>query len=206
MNAECMIVRATMVRLTIVKQELASRALIFAAVFASWTVGFSASAQDFPSGSRSPSVTMQPPEIASIYRGHPGSVQLQFRIASGFHINSNQPRQEYLKKTELKLDAPTDIAIEKVIYPDGEDRSFPFAPDEKINVYSGDFPIKVVVRPLKTVIATKYAVHGKLYYQACDNAACYPPKQLPVSFEIKVLKSATGHKKKTPPQSQHAHS
>ncbi len=101
---------------------------------------------------------MQPPPIASIYRGHPGTVQLQFRVASGLHINSNQPKEEYLKKTELKLDAPTDITIERVIYPDGEDRSFPFAPDEKINVYSGDFPVEVVLHPLKSVIATKYAV------------------------------------------------
>jgi len=181
------------------------RALICAGLFAFSASGFSAAAQDIP-GSRSPSVTMQPPEITSIYRGHPGSVRLQFRIASGFHINSNQPKQEYLKKTQLKLDVPTDIAIEKVIYPDGEDRSFPFAPDEKLNVYSGDFPIEIVVRPLKTVMPTKYAIHGKLYYQACDNAACYPPKQLPVSFEIKVLKSSTEHKKRIPPQSPHTHS
>jgi len=191
-------------------RKKAPRVLIFAGIFASAVIGlsalgFSAGAQDFPSGSRAPSITMQPPEITSIHRGHPGSGQLQFRIASGFHINSHQPKQEYLKKTELKLDAPTDIAIEKVIYPDGEDRSFPFAPDEKINVYSGDFPIEVVLRPLKSVVATKYAVHGKLYYQACDNAACYPPKQLPVSFEIKVLKSANEHKKRIPPQSPHTH-
>jgi hypothetical protein len=178
---------------------LISRPLVLAAIFA-----VSAAAQDF-AGTRVPSVTLQPPELASIYRGHPGTVQLQFRIGQGFHINSNQPKQEYLKKTQLKLDAPTDIAIEKIIYPDGEDRSFPFAPDEKINVYSGDFPIEIVVRPLKTVVPIKYAIHGKLYYQACDNAACYPPKQLPIKFEIKVLKSANEHKKRTPAQSPHTH-
>jgi Disulphide bond corrector protein DsbC len=188
-----------------VKQTIAKRSLIWTVLLPFSAAGFSAAAQDIP-GSRAPSVTMQPPAIASVYRGHTGTVQLQFRISSGFHINSNQPKQEYLKKTELKLDAPTDIAIEKVTYPDGEDRSFPFAPDEKINVYSGDFPIEVVIRPLKTVIPTKYAVHGRLYYQACDNAACYPPKQLPVSFEIKVRKSVTEHKKKIPPQSPHTRS
>ena len=188
------------------KRAIFWRIMIAAALLAMSAIRFSASAQDIPSGSRAPSVTMQPPEIASIHRGHPGTVQLQFRISSGFHINSNHPKQEYLKKTQLKLDAPTDIAIEKIIYPDGEDRSFPFAPDEKLNVYSGDFPIEIVVRPLKTVLPTKYAIHGKLYYQACDNAACYPPKQLPISFEIKVLKSAPEHKKRTPPQSPHTHS
>lgn len=164
-----------------------------------------AAAQDFPSGSRAPSVAYFPPEIKAVDRGHPGMVELQFRIASGFHINSNQPKQEYLKKTELKLDAPTDIAVVKVKYPVGEDRSFPFDPNEKLNVYSGDFAVSVTVRPLKTVLPAKYAVHGTLKYQACDNAACYPPKQMPVSFEIKVVKGASENKRRNPAQSPHVH-
>ena len=167
--------------------------------------GTTAFAQDIP-GSRKPYVTMQPPPLLTVYRGHAAAVNLEFRISSGFHINSNQPKQEYLKKTELKLDAPTDIVIERIKYPAGEDSSFPFAPDEKLNVYSGDFAVTVLVRPLKTVLPTKYAVHGRLNYQACDNAACYPPKQLAVSFEVKVAKSASEHKKRVPPQSPHTHS
>ena len=162
------------------------------------------SAQDFPPGSRAPSVAYFPPAIKSVYRGHPGIVQLQFRIASGFHINSNQPKQEYLKKTELRLDAPTDIAVVKVKYPAGEDRSFTFDPNEKLNVYSGDFAVDVTVRPLKTVLPANYAVHGMLKYQACDNAACYPPKQMPISFEIKVSKDPAV-RKRNPAQSPHAH-
>jgi Disulphide bond corrector protein DsbC len=181
-----------------------NRILICAAMLGLSAPASSAAAQDI-SYSRKQSVTMQPPPIASIYRGHPGTVQLEFRVASGLHINSNQPKEEYLKKTELKLDAPTDITIEKVIYPDGQDRSFPFAPDEPINVYSGDFPIEIVLRPLKSVIAMKYAIHGWLFYQACDNAACYPPKRLPVTFEIKVAKNASENKKRIPPQSPHTH-
>jgi len=148
---------------------------------------------------------MQPTEITSISRGHSGTVELMFRVPSGFHINSNLPHQEYLKKTELKLDAPTDILVRKVSYPDGEDRSFPFAPDEKINVYSGDFIITVEVRPLKTVLPTKYAVHGYLNYQACDNAACYPPRKLPVTFEVRITKSASENKHRNTPQSPHVH-
>lgn len=163
-----------------------------------------ADAQDLPSGSRAPSIEYFPPEIAAIYRGQAKPVELQFRIASGFHINSNQPKQEYLKKTELKLDAPTDIAIVKVGYPQGEDRSFPFSPDEKLSVYTGDFAVSVTMRPLKTVLPAKYAVHGMLKYQACDNAACYPPKQIPVSFQIKVSKEPPAHRR-NPAQSPHAH-
>lgn len=161
-------------------------------------------AQDSP-GNRRPSVILQPTEIIPVNRGHSGTVELMFRVPSGFHINSNLPHQEYLKKTELKLDAPTDILVRKVSYPDGEDRSFPFAPDEKINVYSGDFTITVEVRPLKTVLPTKYAVHGYLNYQACDNAACYPPRKLAVTFEVRVTKSASENKHRNTPQSPHVH-
>jgi hypothetical protein len=162
------------------------------------------SAQDF-SASRNPSVTFEPPPVTSVYRARPTEIDLQFRVASGYHINSNQPKQEYLKKTELKLDPPTDIAVEKITYPTGTDKTFPFAPDEALNVYTGDFGVNVVVRPLKTVLPAKYAFHGFLKYQACDNAACYPPKQLPVSFEVKVLKAPSEHKKRIPPQSPHTH-
>jgi Thiol:disulfide interchange protein DsbD, N-terminal len=162
-----------------------------------------ASAQEF--GKRQATVVYSPPELTSINRGHLGGVVLHFRIPSGYHINSNQPKQEYLKKTELKVDAPTDIAIAGVTYPPGEDRSFPFDPSDKLNVYTGDFALKVLVRPLRTVVPAKYAVHGVLKYQACDNAACYPPKQLPVSFEIKVLKAAAETVRHNPAQSPHAH-
>jgi|SRR5581483_1618662 len=163
-----------------------------------------AAAQDVPS-TRQPSVVYYPPEVKSIHRGQPGTVHLLFRVAAGYHVNSHHPRQEYLKKTELKLDAPTDIAILRTTYPRGEDRSFPFSPNEKLNVYGGDFSIAVVVRPLKTVVPARYAVHGTLKYQACDNAVCYPPKQIPVSFEIKVLKGAAGTSKRNPAQSPHVH-
>ena len=104
----------------------------------------------------------------------------------------------------IKIDAPTDVALTKTSYPAGKDMTFPFAPDEPLNVYTGDFTISMMVRPLHTVQPGKYAVHGDLKYQACDNAACYPPKHLPVEFEVKVLKNATPAGR-NPAQSPHAH-
>ncbi|MBV9341658.1 MAG: hypothetical protein JO159_12320 [Acidobacteria bacterium] len=163
-----------------------------------------AAAQDF-SRTKQDWISFHPPEPVEIHRGSSTSIELGFRIASGLHINSHLPRQEYLKKTELNLDPPTDIVIEKVRYPAGEDQSFPFAPEEKLSVYSGDFSIAVLVRPLKTVLPAKYAIHGVLKYQACDKAVCYPPKQLPLSFEVQILKNPGGEKRRNPAQSPHAH-
>jgi hypothetical protein len=161
-------------------------------------------AQDIP-GKRIPSVSMAPAPLITITRGKAGTVDLHFRVDGGFHINSNTPTSEFLIPTVLKLTAPTDIVVGKVIYPPGEEMSFPFAPTEKLSVYTGVFILGVVVRPLASVVPGKYAFHGQLKYQACDKAACYPPKQLPVDFQVKVAKSLTAPHKKNPGQSPHVH-
>ncbi len=154
---------------------------------------------------KTPSVTMAEPGITSVTRGKSGTVQLDFRISSGFHVNSNKPKSELLIPTALKLNAPTDIVVGRITYPPGEERTFPFSPDEKLSVYGGPFTIKVVMRPLASVVLGKYAVHGVLRYQACDNATCFPPKELPVDFQIRVVKSTAEGAHRNPAQSPHAH-
>ena len=164
----------------------------------------SAAAAQESFGRKSPSVTMLPASIENVTRGQAGTVELRFRVASGFHINSNTPKQDYLIRTDLKLDAPTDIIVGKITYPSGFDTTLAFAPDEKLSVYAGPFDLYVSVRPLVSVPAGKYSFRGELKYQACDNAACYPPKKLPVQFEVNVLKNATAPRK-NPAQSPNLH-
>lgn len=152
---------------------------------------------------KAPSVSMMPVPTAKVTRGKANIVALTFRVESGFHINSNQPSAEYLIPTALRLDPPTDLMVGKITYPPGEDRSFAFAPSEKLSVYSGEFTVSVSVKPLASVMYGQYEFHGNLRYQACDNAACYPPKNLPVRFEVKVVKPPPPPKK-NPAQSPHA--
>lgn len=164
-----------------------------------------AAAEDIPS-ERPPSVTMTPAPTFTVPRGKPTKVTLEFHVAPGFHINSHKPNSQLLIPTTLKLDPPTDIVAERITYPPGKDFTFAFDPTEKLNVYTGSFAVSALVRPLSTVAASPYTVRGSLKYQACDDRACYPPKQLPVEFEIKVVK---GTKKSvhshSPAQSPHVH-
>jgi hypothetical protein len=152
----------------------------------------------------SPSVTMAPVPLTTTPRAAQTTVDLNFRVNPGYHINSNAPKSEFLIPTSLRFDLPTDIILGKIFYPAGEDLSFPFSPDEKLSVYSGDFTIGLAVHPLASVVPGKYVMHGVLRYQACDNAACYPPKNLPVSFEVKVVKQPAAHHA-NPAQSPHVH-
>ena len=161
-------------------------------------------AEQIGPGKKAPSVTLLPVAIANITRGKANPVNLRFQIGAGFHVNSNHPKSEFLIPTILKLNPPTDIMIGGITYPAGEEMSFAFAPDDKLSVYAGEFPLTVEVRPLAGVLPAKYMIHGELRYQACDNAACYPPKKLPVQFEVKVVK-APPPPRKNPGQSPHIH-
>ncbi len=167
-------------------------------------------ASDLPSpgqnlaGKKVPSVSMTQAPMVTVTRGTSNPVHLRFHVGAGFHVNSNHPKSEFLIPTTLKLNPPTDIVIGRVSYPAGEEMSFAFAPDDKLSVYAGEFPVTVEVRPLAGVLPARYMIHGELKYQACDNAACYPPKKLPVQFEIKVIKGAPT-RRKNPGQSPHIH-
>jgi Disulphide bond corrector protein DsbC len=153
---------------------------------------------------KAPTLTVAAVPLLTAQRGQQTMVNLNFRVPSGYHINSNMPKSEFLIPTALKMDLPTDIILGKIEYPAGEDRSFPFSPDEKLSVYSGDFAVALAVHPLHSVVPGKYLMRGVLRYQACDNAACYPPKSLPVSFEVKVVKEPAEHHA-NPAQSPHVH-
>ncbi len=137
----------------------------------------------------------------TVSAGRSSRVALEFRVGPTFHINSNTPKSDLLIPTQLLLSPPSDTSIGQIKYPAGLDASFPFAPTETLNVYAGRFVISVVVSAAPSAVPGKYRVHGALKYQACDNRACYPPRQLPVEFEVEVKKSSWSAPRSAKPKS-----
>ena len=138
-------------------------------------------------GEKVPSVVMAPVGKVQVRAGNTANVELDFRIGSEFHINSNKPKSELLIPTALKLSAAEPVSVVALKYPAGQDMSFPFAPDEKLSVYSGDFAITAVVKAPAKAANGDYPVTGELRFQACDRSACYPPRSIPVKFEVAVV-------------------
>lgn len=137
-------------------------------------------------GETVPSVTMASVGKVQLQAGGTANVELDFRVDSGFHINSNKPKSELLIPTVLKLSPPQQVSIAAIKYPAGQDTSFPFAPTEKLNVYSGDFSITAVVKAPAKATSGVFPVTGELRFQACDRSACYPPRSIPIKFEVAV--------------------
>jgi hypothetical protein len=135
-----------------------------------------------------PPVELAPIGNVQVKAGSTKNVSLDFRIGSEFHINSHTPKSPLLIPTVLKLNGPEQVTVADLKYPTGQDMSFPFSPDEKLSVYSGDFTVEAVVKIAANVAAGTYPVTGTLRFQACDHSACYPPKNIPVQFQVTVVK------------------
>jgi DsbC/DsbD-like thiol-disulfide interchange protein len=115
-------------------------------------------------------------EAQVVTTGKRSVLQLNFRVVDGFHVNSHTPKSDLLIPTKITLQPAAGVKAEEVEYPAGQSYSFSFDPSEKLDVYSGAFTVKLPV----VAEAGPHTVEGTLRYQACDHAACYPPKSLPV--------------------------
>ncbi|MGH9532329.1 MAG: protein-disulfide reductase DsbD domain-containing protein, partial [Terriglobales bacterium] len=88
------------------------------------------------------------------------------------------------------LQAPAPAVSIRITYPKGEDVAFEFEPNEKLSVYEGEFVITARIRATRTAKPGVHSVRGTLKYQACNDRACFPPKTLPVEFQLAVEKAA----------------
>jgi len=89
----------------------------------------------------------------------------------------------------LRIDTPDFIRAHDVTYP--EPQIYHFEPlDERVEVYEQPFTlVQEVTIPMSREIGALAAqpsatltIEGALEYQACDDAICYTPVELPVSW------------------------
>jgi hypothetical protein len=109
----------------------------------------------------------------------PQDIELRFRVEPGFHINSHQPKDELLIPTELKLNSSA-FRIANQQYPPGSHFRLQVGSGEDLDVYQGEFRVAMRIEAPKG----DSTLSGSLRYQACDNAACFPARTLPVKIAV----------------------
>jgi len=120
------------------------------------------------------------PQQVTLPAGKPATIEIHFLVNEGLHINSHEPRQKSLIRTELIEAEPVGVTIAAVDFPPGTDYAFPADPSEKLSVYSGEFVLKMHL----TAQRGNHQVAGELRYQACDAHTCFPPRNLPVPIDV----------------------
>lgn len=115
-------------------------------------------------------------EPQTVPAGHHAVLELRFQVMPGYHVNSHTPKSQFLIPTVLTLQPANGVKADPLEYPAGKPYSFAFDPNDKLDIYAGDFIVKLPV----VAAPGDHTLDGTLRYQACDNASCYPPRTLPV--------------------------
>jgi len=131
-------------------------------------------------GAKAEAVQYLYPEQITVPAGKMTAVSLHFRIRQGLHINSHEPKEEFLIPTVLSIPDGSGVHMETTSYPPGKEFTLPVDPSTKMLVYTGEFAIqaRIVAQP------GDHMVEAKLRYQACDDNACLPPKTITVPIDV----------------------
>jgi thiol:disulfide interchange protein DsbD len=96
-------------------------------------------------------------------------------LASGWHVNSHHPSEDYLIATSLRLDPSSGVSFGEPKYPEGRMKKFSFA-EKPLSVYEGSFSITV---PLTIAGPSPSELTGAVEYQACSDTQCLAPASVP---------------------------
>ena len=135
----------------------------------------------------------QPPSSISLHVvsesevAHAGSthrIAIEARLDAGFHVNSNEPLEDFLIPTQLTLSPPDGLRLDGMAWP--ESFLFEVAGDQ-LAVFEEEFVIGATLALDDDVAVGDYVVPGTLRYQACDDTICYFATSAPVEFHLSVV-------------------
>jgi thiol:disulfide interchange protein DsbD len=127
-----------------------------------------------------------------------GSIRaaVRFTIPGQYHVQSNQPLDEFTVPTELTLAPPAGITVGRILYPDHV--MFKVA-GETMAVFEQTFVIGVELNVADGVAPGVHRVPATLAYQACDSRVCLMPASLDLSIEVPVVPASAEVARVEPP-------
>jgi hypothetical protein len=139
------------------------------------------------SAQMSPNLTVSPIPTVKVTKGSLTVITVKASLRAGYHANSDKPTESYLIPLTLKWTAGP-LQMDSVVYPPPKFERFPFQQptDKPLAVVTGEFSIATKFKVPANAPAGPAEETGILRYQACDNKACYPPKNVPVNFTVSV--------------------
>jgi thiol:disulfide interchange protein DsbD len=111
-------------------------------------------------------------------------INVKADVQSGYHINANKVSDEDLIPTTLSVEG-NDFKLSKVSWPSAHKYKFSFSETE-LDVFEGTITIGLNLKARKDLKPGKYEISGVLHYQACNDRACFAPKDAPFSVSINL--------------------
>ena len=124
-------------------------------------------------------------KIKTLTKDEKIDVEVEVKIAAGWHINANPAGQDNLIPTTITVAKDAPVEISEVKYPKGKSVKFEFS-TEFLNVYEGTFTIPLKLKRKSNVPVKKNTpIILKLDFQSCNDTECLLPKTLDIPLKLK---------------------
>ncbi len=123
--------------------------------------------------------------LDKLYAGTENKVVLKVDIEESWHINSNQPYENFLIPTALTLEDNQGFSLTKVVYPKAKDYKFSFS-DKPLSVWAEEIFIGAILKVNDDVKPGIYNLVFTLDYQACNDMSCLAPTFTTDTLQIEV--------------------
>jgi thiol:disulfide interchange protein DsbD len=128
------------------------------------------------------------PAMETLKPGQAYPLTLEVAVRAPYHINSDQPLDEFLIGTTVDFKPEPGLTYKKVTFPQAEMRKLELS-DKPMAIYEGTVKITAELDLAPDFKGREATIAGTLGYQACDDRSCLPPAS--VSFSRKVAISGT---------------
>src|SRR6185312_3331369 len=107
---------------------------------------------------------IQAPALVKAKAHSQATAEFTVAVQSGFHIQSNHPKLEYLIPSSITLTPAKNVSLAKVVWPAAQEHKFGFSADP-LAVFAGTVKVEAT---LATGAPGKATLHGTFRYQACN--------------------------------------
>lgn len=121
--------------------------------------------------------------VASAEAGKTYPAATVVKIASGWHINSSKPLEDWLIPASLTFDSLSELTASHVSYPNPQTVTLG---KDRMSVYDGDIVVRFDVTVSSDAAPGTYTLPVNFTYQPCNDRECRAPRTLPANLEIKV--------------------
>lgn len=117
-----------------------------------------------------------------------GEVKLAFKIDidDEWHINSNDPKEDFLIPTELIIKTNPAISVGEIIYPKAHDIKLDIS-DTPLSVFEGESYLASTIKIPEDIELGEKQVIVEFTYQGCNNVTCMAPNTIFDTLSIVIV-------------------
>jgi len=125
------------------------------------------------------------PSAEAFKLGETYSLTLEVSVRVPYHINAEQPLEDFLIGTTVDFKSHPGVTYKKVTFPTAEIRKLELS-GNPMAIYEGTVRITAEIALAADFTGKELLIEGKLGYQACDERSCLPPAEAPFSRKVAV--------------------